>query len=97
MTVLVIAQTDGLDPGLVSAIAVLLGGGLLTAWVAARRAPAQNELDTVQGMKVLLTELREELNRSQEKYDRLEEALVLLEKERDTWKVRALRAEAATS
>jgi hypothetical protein len=93
----IIAQsTGGPDPTIISMIAILLGGGLLTAWAAARRAPAQNELDTVQGMKVLLTELREELNRSQEKYDRLDEALIALEKERDTWKARALRAEAAT-
>lgn len=91
---IIIAQSQGFDPSLIGVVGVLLGGGLITAWVAARRAPAQNELDTVQGMKVLLTELREELNRAQEKQERLEEALNLLADDRETWRRRALRAEA---
>lgn len=84
-----VLATGAGDP-LLALVGILLTGGLVTAWVAYKRAGPQNTLDTVQSIKILADELRSELDRANVKMRALEDAVAACGAERELWKRRAI-------
>lgn len=83
------------DAFVISVIAGLLGGGLLTALTGWRKAKPEMELNSVNALKISLAELRVDLDRAQERAELLQKRVDELEADRDHWRTRALAAEAA--